>query len=78
MERNKLLRFDSFGGTGGEWSGAVVSTCQPKPPGTSPADDVVGVEATVGDGAGGLGNGALERRRELLEKAPGLSRPDVA
>jgi hypothetical protein len=41
------------------------------------ADEVVGVEATVAEG-GGLGNGALERGRELFEKEPGLNRPAVA
>jgi hypothetical protein len=46
------------------------------PPETSPADDVVGVEAAVEDGAGGLGNWALERRRAVFEK-PGLNRPAV-
>jgi len=56
----------------------TLSTHRSRPPGTSAADDVVGVEATVEDGAGGSGKGALDRRRALFEKAAGLNRPAVA
>ncbi len=57
----------------------TLSTREPKPLGEgSGADEVVGVEATVDGGAGGFGSGTLERRREVFEKGPGLSRPSDA
>lgn len=76
-ERNKLLRFDSLAVPGADWREVILSTRRSRPPNTSPADDVVGVEAAVEDGAGGLGSWALERRWAVFEK-PGLNRPAVA
>jgi hypothetical protein len=76
-ERNKLLLLDSLCEPGTERREVTLSTRRPRLPDTSRADEVVGVEATEAEG-GGLGNGALERGRELFEKEPGLNRPAVA
>jgi hypothetical protein len=76
-----LFRFDSVCRPGAEWRDVPLSTRRSMPPGASTADPVVGVEAAVGDGTGGLGNGgngALNFRRERFEKDPGLNRPAVA
>lgn len=78
LERNRLLRLDSFCVPVTDWKDERLSIRLSKRPGTSTAEVVVGVEATVGDAGGGSGNGALELRRELFEKEPGLSRPAAA
>lgn len=77
-DRNRLLRLDSLWEPPVEWKDASLSTRWSRPPDTSTAEDVVGVEAAAGDGGGGLGSGALERRRLLFEKTRGLNRPAVA
>jgi hypothetical protein len=77
-ERNKLRRFDVLWEPGADWRDVALSSRRSRPPDTSAADEAVGVEATVEGGGGGSGNWAWERRRELLEKGPGLNRPAVA
>jgi hypothetical protein len=76
QERNKLRRFDSLWEAGAELTESMLSNCRPNPSPASAGEAVVGVDALVGDGAGGFGRGALERRRLVLLENPGLRRPE--
>lgn len=79
LERNRLLRFGSPWGPRAELNDTPLSM-RPSAPAHAPAaaEDVVGVGTDGEKSTGGSGRGALEGRRELLEKEPDLSRPAVA
>jgi hypothetical protein len=78
LERNKLLRFDSFCKPGTDWKDVSLLMRLSRPADASTAEDVVGVEAAVVDADGGLGNGTLERREPLFEKDAWRNRLVVA